>query len=55
MDGLTHKEKMDLEQVFAAIYVKKQSRFIRFYREFYALSKGLMRIRFKRIYKTRLK
>lgn len=35
MEGLTKKERLELESVFAAIYTKKESKFIRFYKEFY--------------------
>ncbi|BCX79148.1 hypothetical protein [Campylobacter sp. 19-13652] len=47
MNGLTHKEKADLEQVFAAIYVKKQSKFIRFYKEIYLLGKNRLATKIK--------
>ncbi|CAD7288598.1 hypothetical protein LMG7974_01070 [Campylobacter majalis] len=35
MQGLTQKERIELESVFAAIYTKKESRFISFYKYFY--------------------
>ncbi|MDL0089219.1 hypothetical protein [Campylobacter gastrosuis] len=38
MDCLTKKERMELEAVFAVIYRKKESKFLRFYKEFYALT-----------------
>lgn len=36
MQKLTSKEKIELEQVFSAIYVNKNSRFTEFYRTFYS-------------------
>lgn len=36
MQKLTSKEKNELEQVFSAIYVNKNSRFTEFYRAFYS-------------------
>ncbi|MBE2984773.1 hypothetical protein CCAL9344_05465 [Campylobacter sp. RM9344] len=38
MNGLTQKERMELESVFSAICTKKEGKFIRFYREFYSLT-----------------
>ncbi|CAD7286639.1 hypothetical protein [Campylobacter suis] len=38
MDSITQKEKLELEEVFAAIYTKKDNKFIQFYKEFYAVA-----------------
>ncbi|WP_169763866.1 hypothetical protein [Campylobacter mucosalis] len=38
MQGITQKEKIELEEVFAAIYTKKESKILRFYKEFYSVT-----------------
>ncbi|MBN7287703.1 MULTISPECIES: hypothetical protein [Campylobacter] len=38
MDNLTQKERIELENVFAAIYMKKESKFFQFYKEFYSVA-----------------
>ncbi|WP_169753449.1 hypothetical protein [Campylobacter mucosalis] len=38
MQGITQKEKIELEEVFAAIYTKKESKILRFYKEFYSVA-----------------
>ncbi|WP_180375108.1 hypothetical protein [Campylobacter pinnipediorum] len=38
MDKITNKERRELESVFACICSKKESRFVCFYREFYAFT-----------------
>lgn len=38
MDGLTQKERVDLESVFAVIYTKKENKFVQFYKEFYSVA-----------------
>lgn len=38
MQGLTQKERVELESVFAAIYTKKESKFVSFYKYFYHAS-----------------
>lgn len=39
MNNLTNQERIDLEQVFAVIYTKKESKIVKFYREFYFIAK----------------
>lgn len=53
MQKITTKEKMELEQVFSAIYVNKNSKFISFYKSLYAnffdeINKIKYKIRYKK-------
>lgn len=50
MERLTTQERMELEQVFAAIYTKRESKIIRFYREFYSIS-YIIKCKFKKFSK----
>lgn len=51
MDRLTQKERAQLENVFSAIYTKKEGKFARFYRDFYSLTLqqiGAVKLKFKK-------
>lgn len=38
MERITQKERLELEEVFKAIYTKKESKILKFYKEFYSIT-----------------
>lgn len=49
MNNLTNQERIDLEQVFAAIYVRHENKLVRFYWKFYNFGKNTI-IKTKKVF-----